>query len=318
MKTKTYVTLEALDATAPIYQTTQGGQRSRITKRPFYRPYLQITYTGVDGKNKTIRYKKVSNTIYQDEQIKDGIPANERFTQSERDELYFRHGILTTTLPLAQTFLDNHPENENFKGQCEVRKAFKELDKAVEDKITNAELKKRAKAANKIFNLSLSEAQELLIRINGSYFKTPSPEDYEGTNEEKEESALALCQNMLVDFLDDTNEAGIDEILKENKELNIDEQNTVLIGKLINKGLLSFSQTEGKISKKGKDGSWIEVRDMSDQYTMDEKKRLFSDFLNTKDGKDLKNDLENDLAESEAKQGTKQDKPKNDKEKPKA
>lgn len=296
METKTYVMLDSMDASAPIYQTMQGGKRSLIRKRPFYRPLLQVTFTGEDGKNKTIRYKKNSNSIFQDEQIKEGILANDRFTSSERNDPYFRHGTLTTNLPQLQTFLENHPENEGFSGICDgVTKAFKLMDKAVEAKVTNSDLKRRAKAAVKIFDLDLPSAQEMLIRLNGSYFKTPSPDDYTGTAEEKVASATAECQNMLISFLDDSEEEGVDAILKENEELNVDEKTTVLIGKLLNADLLSFSATEGKISKKDKSGKWIEVRDMSNDYSMDEKKRLFSDFLNSDAGKNLKEDLENDL-----------------------
>lgn len=285
-----------MDASAPIYQTMPGGKRSLIRKRPFYRPLLQVTFTDEDGKNKTIRYKKNSNSIFQDEQIKEGILANDRFTSSERNDPYFRHGTLTTNLPQLQTFLENHPENECFSGICDgVTKAFKLMDKAVEAKVTNSDLKRRAKAAVKIFDLDLASAQEMLIRLNGSYFKTPSADDYTGTSDEKIASATAECQNMLINFLDDSEEEGVDAILKENEELNVDEKTTVLIGKLLNADILSFSATEGKISKKDKSGKWIEVRDMSNDYSMDEKKRLFSDFLNSDAGKNLKEDLENDL-----------------------
>lgn len=132
----------------------------------------------------------------------------------------------------------------------------------------------------KILGLELKPAQRMLIRINGSYFKT---------SDDVEE-----CQNMLIDFLDNADEPGLDAILKEDSELNIDEQTTILIGELINQGTLSFDKVEGKISKKI-GNKWVEVRDMSSEYSMDERKRLFSDFLNSADGDTLKTDLENDL-----------------------
>jgi hypothetical protein len=37
---------------------------------------------------------------------------------------------------------------------------------------------------------------------------------------------------------------------------------------------------------------------MSAEYSLSERKRLFSDFLNSSDGKLLKDDLENDLKEA--------------------
>lgn len=281
---KMYVMLDALDATAPVFNVV-NNQRIRITKVPRDSPFLQVTFMdNTDRLNKTIRYKSNSNYIFQSDQIeKEKMLANEQFTQTEREDLIFKNGLLVAPKEITQKFLDKHPQNENFDGICDhVRQPmFKELDKGKEIKTTNEDLRKRTKAAGKILGLELEEAQALLIRLNGSFFDTP---------EDVEE-----CQNMLIDFLDDTNDAGLDDILKEDDALNIDETTTVLIGKLINSGLLSFDQVEGKISKKAKDGKWIVLRDMSNEYGMDEKKRLFSDFLNTADGKALKNDLENDI-----------------------
>lgn len=285
MENKTYVLLDSLDATAPIYQTLPNGQRSQIKKMPFYRPLLQVTFVDKDGKNRTIRYKRNSDKIFQDEQIKDGILANERFTDAERDDLRFRNGMLVTRLPIAHRFLEAHPEDEAFEGISDVKPTFKLLDKKVEAKITNKDLKRRLEAANKIFDLSLSEAKAMLIRLNGVYFETPSE--------------IEDCQNLLINYLDDTDEKGVEEILKD--ELNVDEKTTVLIGKCINAGILSFDKVEGKVSKLLKGGEWKAIRDMSNQYSASEKERLFSDFLNTTDGALLKTDLENSLNEFEEK-----------------
>lgn len=283
MAIKTYVLLDHMDATAPIYQTVKGGQRIRITKIPRHRPSLQITFTNPEGKNRTIRYKGNSKTIFQDEQIKDGILANEPFTTTERRDLEFKMGQLTIAKAGAQEYLEAHPEFEGFDGLCDdvLRPVYKLLNKEAETKITNQELRKRAKAATKILDLDLKAAQRMLLRINGSYFKVPDDVDE--------------CQNMLIDFLENTEEAGLDAILKQDSELNIDEQTTILIGELINQGTLSFDQVEGKISKKTKAGKWVVIRDMAEEYTMDERKRLFSDFLNSDEGKNLKTDLQGDL-----------------------
>jgi len=167
------------------------------------------------------------------------------------------------------------------------------LDEATEAKIKNSDTRKRIKAAAKVEALSLEEARAMIIRINGSFVQTPNTGD--------EEADLAECQNMLWAFVDDSEEAGLDAVLKEEKNITVDEKTTILIGSLLNSGLLSFDATEGKISKKDKDNKWIVVRDMSDEYTPEERKRLFSDFLNTEDGKALKNDLEKDLKAFEKK-----------------
>lgn len=293
IETKSYVLLESMDADAPIYQTLPGDKRVQIRKIPMHRPYLQVTFMDRNGKNRTLRYKASTDKIYQDEQIKDGILANEQFTQSERDSLYFRHGHLTTRSPVIQKFLEAHPENELFWipdekgriGYCnEVKKpTFKLLDKKSEIKINNNEMRKRTRAATKIWDLNLEQAQEMLIRLNGSFFETPND--------------LEECQGMLIQWLDDTNEAGVDEILKD--DLNVDESTTILIGKLINQGTLSFDHTAGKISKKDKAGNWIAVRDLNADYSMEEKKRIFADWLNTDEGKALKTDLEKDVKRAE-------------------
>lgn len=304
MAIKTYVLLESMDVDAPVFQQLPNNQREKITKIPRHRPYLQVTFQDESGVSKTIRYKANCNTIYQDQQIKDyKIEANEKFTQNERDNLWFKYGILTTDKKNLQDFLETHPEFEKFKGSCDdVKKpCFKLLDKAGEAKIKNDDTKKRVKAAYKIINLELDAAREMLLKINGSYFETPNTGD--------DEADLQECQNMLTDFLDSTNEAGLDAILKEDVSDTVDEKTTVLLGKLINAGELSFDAVADAISKKGKDGNWIKLRDISaTQYTPEERMRLFSDFLNTEDGKILKNDLEKQLTEFESKTNNKEKK----------
>ena len=274
-----------MDSTAPIYQQLPDGQRSRLVKIPRHRPYLQVTFTDKEGKVKTIRYKANSDSIFQDEQIKNGILANERFTNNERLDPTFKNGILVTNKPALIKFLLAHPECEGFEGICDdiSEPKFKLIDKLADVKTENSDLKRRTKAASKILDLELKDAQDMLIRLNGSFFQTPDD--------------VEECQNMLIDFLDNAEDAGIDAILKDDSNLNVDEKTSVLIGNLLNAGVLSFDAVDGKISKKDADGKWIEIRDMASTYSLDERKRLFSDFLNTEDGKALKNDLEKDLEE---------------------
>lgn len=113
---KTYVLLEHMDAIAPIYQTVKGGtekgQRIRITKIPRHRPPLQVTFTDETGKNVTIRYKANANTIFQDEQIKLGILANEKFSTTEYRDPEFKQGILVAMKPMLQTFLEANPSSK--------------------------------------------------------------------------------------------------------------------------------------------------------------------------------------------------------------
>lgn len=285
-QTKTYVLLESMDANAPIFLQTPEGRRSQIKKIPRHRPYLQVTFQDENGESKTIRYKEACNTILLEEQVdKFKIPANAKFTQTERDAPYFKFGILTTNKKNLQQFLESHPEFDGFKGYCDVVKSpkFRLLDEKKEEQVKNTDIKKRINAGYKIINMNLEDAQELLIRINGSHFEVPDD--------------LATCQNMLTDFLDDTNERGLDEILKEKP--TSDDAMKVLVGKLINAKLLEFD-AEGEVKKQSSDGSkFVVVKSYPSQYPIDEKVQMFSLFLNTDEGKNLKEDLKKDLEKFE-------------------
>lgn len=291
MAIKTYALLSSMDTNAHIYQTTAEGKRVQFTKKPYWRPFLRITYQDKNGISRTIRYKSTAtdgegkSVLDQREQIdKLKIEANEPFTSTERRDLEFRNGILMTNKKIAQDFLESYPGIEGFDGTCdEIREPiFKVLDNVADAKGRNDEVKKRLRAGSKLMDLDLDGAKTMLVRLNGSFFTTPDD--------------IEECQDLLIQFLDDAGEEGLDSILKEDKEITVDEKTTVLIGSLLNEGKLSFEKTAGKISKLGKDGKWIVIRDMADTYTLDERKRLFSDFLNTEEGKALRIDLEKDLA----------------------
>ncbi len=284
MAIKTYVLLESMDSDAPVFQQTVDGKRIQVKKIPVHRPTLRQTFQDENGVGKTIRYKESSTSVDQLYQMeKEKIDANERFTTTERNDLRFKFGTLTTDKLIAQTYLEAHPEFSGFKGRCDDVKQprYRLLDTEKDEDLKNEDMRKRVKAATKVLSLSLEDAQEMLIRLNGSFFKTPDK--------------VGACQNLLMQFVDDANDAGLDDVLKGSEEITVDDKTTVLIGTLINSGVISFDQVQGKISKKGKDGKWITLRDMSAEYTLDERKRLFSDFLNTDDGSDLKADLEKEL-----------------------
>lgn len=303
MQLKTYVLLDSLNADAPVYQKTADGQRMKVTKIPVWRPYLRIPFQDEKGVGKVIRYK--ANAVLSEE--KDGktvdrvildqreqieklkIDANEPFTRHEMRDLEFKSGICFTNKLVAQAYLEAYPGFQGFKGTCdEVREpAYKLLDEAAERLVKNSDTRKRIKAANKVAELKLDEARAMIIRLNGSFVATP--------NTGNDEADLEACQEMLWGFVDDMEEAGLNAVLMDEKDITIDDKTTILIGSLLNAGLLSFDATQGKISKKDKDNKWITVREMSDEYSMEERKRLFSDFLNTDDGKALKTDLEKDL-----------------------
>lgn len=294
MPTKTYVLLPHMDSDAPVYTQLPNGQREKVKKIPFHRPTLRQEFYDENGNNKVIRYKSYSEFIDQRQQIeKEKIEANTPFTPTEYNDLKFRHGILTTNKIRAQQYLEAHPEFIEFKGNCDTvrQPTYKLLDEVKEAKEKNSDIRLRVKAATKILDLSLEEAQSMLIRLNGSFFETPQAKDGK-----TEADATSECQNMLMEFIDDAEEEGLKAVLMDEEDATIDDKTTVLIGKLINAGKLSFDAVEGKVSKKGKDGEWIEIRNLSTEYSIEERKRMFSNFLNTAEGKPLKNDLESDLA----------------------
>lgn len=287
MATKTYELLPHMDADAPVYQVASDGKRERVTKIPFHRPNLRITFQAENGRNKTIRYKATSTTIDQNEQIeKEKIPANEPFSSQEYNDLMFRFGTLTTDNLTAQEYLEAHPEFTGFKGKCpSVRQpCYKLVDEVKDTEEKNEDIWKRVDAAVKIRNLGLEELQSLMIRLNGFAYKTPT--------------TIKDCQNALIDFIDDAGENELNAILKDEANTTVDEKTTILIGKLINADLLSFDAVVGNIAKKDKDGKWINIRTLSNEYSLEERMRLFSDFLNTEDGKPLRLDLEGSLKKS--------------------
>lgn len=288
MAVKHYELLENMDASAPVYQSLPDGKREQIKKIPFYRPTLRQTFQGEDGRSKTIRYKATSESILQADQIeKEKIPANEPFTTQEYSDLMFRFATLSTDNLTAQEYLEAHPDFLGFKGKrpAEIREArYKLVDEVQDAESKNQDIWKRADAINKIRHLGLDQLQSLLIRLNGFAYKTPA--------------TVVDCQNDLVTFIDDAGDKELDALLKDEEQVTIDEKTSILIGKLLTAELLSFDAVQGNISKKDKDGKWINIRSLSNEYSLDERMRLFSDFLNTEDGKPLRLDLEGSLEKS--------------------
>lgn len=272
---KTYVLLDHLQPTAPIYQRVSKNQRQRINKLPVWQPYLVYTFADKDGMNKTIRLKLNSNTIDQAEQIKNGILANQRFTTSERTMRTFRNGSLTTNNKILQDFLEATPHFDGFSGSHPTikRAAYKLLDREKEIESTNQAFLDNLAAANKIAKLSLEQGTDLLISIHGTHYKVPK--------------TLKEVQNALVDHMNSSDEA-VQEILKEN--FSFDEEVTIIINKLMNADLLSFTAIDGAVAK-NKNGSWVSLKEVGKQFSFEEKKERFTEFLSTKDGFTLLADL---------------------------
>lgn len=288
---KVYVLLPSMDVNAPVYTRINKDQRVRVDKLPLWVPYLKITYQK-GGKNTTIRYKETATSIFLNEQIKDqGIPANDPFTENERRAMEFKNGVLATNNAMIQNYLDNYPANEAVECICPDIKAkvFKVYDKADELKSSNEDFKLRTKAASKIVGLNLKQAQEMLIRLNGSFFEVPSVEG--GLTEE---NALIECQDLLVSFLDASEKEGLDAILLDEKEETAEDTTKILVGKLVNANVISFEESADQISKKS-NGQWVKLMDMPGKIELPEQERLLIDFLNSEEGKVHLTDLQNEL-----------------------
>jgi len=313
MAIKTYVLLPHTESSAPIYRRINQDQRIRLSKRVVEQPFLRITFNDqreeiVDlspdsatygkkipnpkfDKNVTIRLKLTSNTIFQDQQIKDGILANEPFTPAERACVQFHNGVLMTSNPIVQWYLESSPQFNGFKGLCDsVRQPLYEVfDPVAEVSETNKDIRRRTAAVVKVMGLELKEAQDLIIRLNGSYVKTSDD--------------LLEVQNSLVDFIDNAGDLELAELMKDS--INVDQEVTIIIGRAIKEGLLSFDQEPNQVSKKKGDG-WVNVKMVSSDVDKIERERLFSVFLTSPEGKLLLEDLKADLAKAETKKSKKE------------
>lgn len=300
MALKTYILLDHTKSTAQVYLQVNAQQRVRLENRPNDHAYGQITFTDRDGKNKTIRYCSETDEIYQDKQIKElMIPANRKYTQSERDALMFRDGVLFTEQPAVQKYLEASPQFEDFwlkekdpegkgrLGRCpDVRgPLYKLYDETVELQSEDEMFLKRLKAGNKIAAIKdVAEGQALMYRLNGSFFKAPDD--------------IRKIRAQLVRFLDEADEPMLDTLLKE--DVNLDEKTTVLIGKAIGLGIISFDKVPNQVVKvKGQ--KVTPLKEISSEYTPEERKRYFSEFLTSNDGKLLLQDIEKDIAAAEKK-----------------
>lgn len=295
MSVKTYVLLQHTKSSANVYVQVNQNQRVRIENRPIDHAFTQITFMDRDGKNKTIRLKLTCDEIYQDKQIKEHlIPANEKWTQEERDAVRFVDGVLITDNPTVQKFLETSPQFDKFwepvngkRGSCVhiKRPLYTLYDENIELDREDNMFRKRLEAANKIAAINdVKEGQELMIRLNGSFFKAPDN--------------IKKIRSELIRFLDEANEEMLDRLLKD--EITVDEKGTILIGKAINYGILSFDKVPGKVvmikGNKTKD-----LRDISDEYSPEDKKKYFLEFLTSSDGKLLMQDIEKAVKEKEAK-----------------
>jgi hypothetical protein len=278
---KTYVLLEHTESTAPIYQRINKDQRVRLQKRPNDAAYLQLTfYDNKEQKNRTARLKLSSNTIWQDEQIKEGVLANAPFTTAERNAVKFKNGVLMTKNERVQFYLENIPQCEGVDAECDAIKEplYRIYDKSVKLKADNDEFLKRLEAGLKIKQLKesgdVTAGQNLMIKLNGTFFKAPDD--------------MEEIIDGLISFLDDADEAGLDKLLSDTTTK--DEEISILVGRAIAAKEVSFDQKQNQVSLK-KGTGWVDVKMISSELPASERQRYFSEFLSSVDGENLYKDL---------------------------
>lgn len=296
MAEKTYVLLPHTEGSAEVYHRVNANQRARLYKRPVDHAYSKYTFVDRDGKQRTNRLKLGCPTLDQAVQIKEyNIPANDGFTTAERDILRFEYMVLVTDDELVQKHLEESPQFVDFwvkkdkngkddpkNGKaCSTREQIKPLYKIhdrmkeinEDDRIFNI----RVDCAVKIKKLTdVDEAKALLIRLNGAFFKAPD--------------TIEECKGLLRDYLDDATEEMMEGLLKEDKDVTIDEKVTVLIGSAIALDILSFDKRMNQVTMQ-RDGKTVSVKEISSSYTAEERKRYFAEFLTSADGKLLYNDI---------------------------
>jgi hypothetical protein len=285
---KTYVLLPHTEPSAPIYQALPNDQKVRLNKRPIDHAYLRQTFTDKDGNQRVIRLKLNSNTIFQDEQIKAGILANEPFTPAEKKAVEFRMGILETDKDIVQKFLDASPQNEAFDGLARedgVRALFKvySIDKQLQEE--SDDFDRRIDAGMKIKSITdLKVANDLLLRLNGAFFKVPDN--------------LLEAKRLLKSFLENADDAMLDKLLDE--KITQDDEAIILMGQLIDKGIISFDDVTDQVAKKKGQG-WVNIKKISSELEPEERQRLFLEHLSSPDGKILMDELKKDLEKTEKK-----------------
>lgn len=300
MATKTYILLPHTESSANVYVQPNANQRIRLKNRPIDHAYGQVTFMDRGGKNRTIRLKLETDEIFQDVQIKDKmIPANAKFTQSERDALRFTDGRNIVENETVQKFLEASPQFEDFwlpekdpekkgrVGNCpDIRKPlYKLLDQVSDLKASDNMFRKRLAAGNKINAIEdIRVGQELMIRLNGAFFKAPDD--------------ILKIRDELISFLDDADEVMLDNLLKE--DINIDEKVTVLIGRAIGLGIISFDKVPDQVVRIS--GQKVtNLKQISSTYAPEERKKYFSEFLTSEDGKLLMQDIQKAVAAADKK-----------------
>lgn len=296
---KKYVILDAIKSTAQIFAKANINDKDgvRLDTPRRINLFLQHVFTDKNGKQRKTRYKQGATSIFMDEQMKptgDNIPANDKYSDEERNALLLVNGVLVSGDEFLQSFLDkdNNPQREDFTGRNRgnLSPIFKELDEVAISDEENEFIRQTAEALTKIFAMNLTEVQSLVALLFGSSYPTPE--------------RLKDCQNICAKALEG-NQERIDLVLNLGTVLGGDNDITILLNKALTKEVVSFNNKADFVQiKKGKD--WIDAKMVvADSY--EQREILFKQHLASPEGELLKKDIEGLVAETKQNSKTKKE-----------
>ena len=132
-------------------------------------PYKSVAFNE-NGEARAIRYVRGAKSIYVDEQIAAGIPANRQPTIDELKDLEVINGTLLATRKILIEYLDANPLNAGCPyRQSDSRNFYYKVDPKAEMEAVNSQYKKTEEAFFRLRSLSTEDARELVrLRYSGS------------------------------------------------------------------------------------------------------------------------------------------------------
>ena len=253
-----------------FFRTNEDGTRMAVQNYDEFTPHMMYTFTTQEGNSRTIRFLKASNDIDLDVQIKAGFEANLKITEADRSELRFKKNKLISNKKNVLAFLAAAPSNENFEGdRSDYQVTFREFKPEISRK-KNADLAlKQAKAIVALEDFTDEQMDSKLLKINGSAYQLPQ------LSEEKKEALLDIINEVSAEDL-----SILKTILEQGKEDDLE----VLLGKAINKKVISFIEAPGQIMIK-RNGTFVKLLQVSEDHNEEQKIALFIDTLRTEEGK---------------------------------
>lgn len=234
----TLMLLPHVSSTAQIYLVEKDpnvpGQNRRIQRmdRPQKVPvHLTFSFSKKDGKRVTTRYLRGAKSIFQDEQIKEGYPANIKVSFSDRQGTEFFNGLKVLADDFDKEFFshENNPQHIRFEGvrPPNITPIFDYFDPTEKEHEEHQFMGKQADAMREVFSADFTTCSGLIAILFGP--AEPVPDD------------LKTAQNKILRKMND-GEAVIDRILEGVRSK--DDKILVTISDAIKSGVLNFDDKE--------------------------------------------------------------------------